>query len=302
MVHRSSFRILAVSLVIPWLVAACGSSFEATGPSALTGGATSGAVITGTVTGVTSAALAADSGSGSSAGAVTVSVAGTNIASGLDGAGRFRLSGVPNGPVTLQFKGGGIEASLTLNVASGERIDLTVRVTSTGVRIEAERREHGTDRTEIEGHITTIDAAARTLRVAGVLVEVPASTVIRQEARTLSFSDLRVGDEVEIHARLDGSRLIATEIEVEVDDDDDEGDDEDDRGDTFVEVEGIVSGLTGACPSLTFTVRTVTVRTNAATRFEDGVCAHVSNGVEVHAKGARQSDGSLLAVRIELED
>lgn len=301
MVRTSRLCVLAVSFVIPWLTVACGnSSFEATGPSALSGGTTGGAVITGTVTGVTAASLAADSGSGSSAGAVTVSVAGTNIASGLDSAGRFRLSGVPSGPITLQFKGHGIEASLTLNVAAGERIELTVKVTSTGVRIEAERRENGTDRNEIEGHITSIDAAARTLRVAGVLVEVPASAVIRREGQTLAFGDLRVGNKVEIHARLEGSRLVATEVKVKGDDDDEDGDD--DSSDSLTEVEGVVSGLTGTCPSVAFTVRTLTVRTNASTRFEGGGCSHVRNGADVEVKGTRQSDGSLLAVRVEIED
>ena len=303
MIRRFRPGVLATCLLVSLLAAACGgdASFSPTGPSSV-GGTGSGALITGTVTGVTAAALAAGSGSGASPGAVTVSVVGTNIASGLDSTGRFRLSGVPSGPITLQFTGGGIEATLTLNVASGERIELTVKVTATGVRIEAERRESGPDRTELDGHITSIDATARTLRVAGVLVEVPASAVIRRESQTVAFADLHVGNEVKILARLEGSRIIATDIRLEVDDDDDDGDDEDDHGDTFAEIEGLVSALTGSCPTLAFSVRTVTVRTHSATRFEDAACAHLQNGMEVHVKGQRQSDGSLLAVRLEIED
>ena len=293
---------LAVSLLVSLVAVACGGegSFSPTSPSGVAG-SSAGAVITGTVMGVGPSALAAD-GSGGSSGGVTVKVAGTNISSGLDATGRFRLTGVPSGPIQLQFSGGGIDATLTLTVSGGERIELTVKVTATGLRIEAERRESGPDRTEIEGHITAIDAAARTLRVAGMLVEVPATAVIRHEDRTLTFADLRVGNEVKITARLDGTRIVATEVRVKVDDDDDEGDDEDDDGDTFVEVEGVVSALTGSCPALTFTVRTVTVRTGSDTRFDEGGCAHVLNGVEVHVKGARQSDGSLRAVRVEIED
>ena len=84
--------------------------------------------------------------------------------SGLDSTGRFHLVGVPSGPIQLQFKGQGIEASLTLTVAEGERIELTVRVTNSGVRIEAERREPGgRDGARIGGLISEIDATARTV-------------------------------------------------------------------------------------------------------------------------------------------
>ena len=301
MIRRSQICLLALCAAAGMVTAACGeASFSPTGPSSVSGTA-GGAVITGTVVGASSAMTAADSGSGSP-GSVTVSVAGTNIVSGLDSVGRFRLNGVPAGPIQLQFRGGGIEATITLTVATGERIDLSVRVTSTGIRIEAERRERGDSGAQMEGHITAIDAAARTIRVAGALVEVPASTVIRHEDRTLTFADLHVGDEVAVRATVDGSRVIATEIKVKVDDDDDEGDDEDDDGARFVELEGVVSALAGTCPEISFTLRAVTVRTNRSTIFEDGGCTRVQNGRELHVKGSRQADGSLLAVKVEIED
>ena len=66
------------------------------------------------------------------------------------------------------------------------------------------------------------------------------------------------------------------------------------------EVKGLVSGSTGTCPSVTFTVRTTKVTTNSATSFRDGTCADTTkNGARVEVKGARQADGSILATRVE---
>lgn len=306
MIRSSRFAALTACLLVPCLTVACGeASFSPTSPSGLGASSTTGAVITGTVQGLAQPALSSGTSTPSATGAVTVSVAGTDISSGVDGTGRFTLSGVPSGPIQLQFRGAGIDATITLAVNAGERIELTVSVTATGIRIEAERRHHADNRAELEGHITAIDAAARTLRVAGALVEVPASAVIRNGSRTLTFADLRVGDEVEIHGHVDGSRIIATTVEVEDDDDgrdDDDEDEDDDRDGTLAEVEGVVSALSGSCPNISFTLRTVGVRANSATRYEEGACAHVQNNVPVEVLGQRQADGSLLAVHIEIED
>ena len=292
---------------------ACGqASFDGPGPSSVGEAGASGAVITGTVIGVAPSALTA-AGNGGSSGSVTVSVAGTNIVSGLDSTGRFRLVGVPNGPIELQFTGGGLDASLRLTVAEGERIELTIRVTDSSIRIEAERREHGRDATRIEGLISELDATARTIRVAGALVEVPASAVIQRGSQTLAFADLHVGDRVDVRGALERTRIVATSVDVKHDDDDDDDDDgDDDNGDDdrdededdgrLVELEGRVSGLTGACPDITFTVREMSVRANNATRYEGGACAQVQNDMPVEVTVQRQSDGPLLAVRVEIED
>jgi len=68
------------------------------------------------------------------------------------------------------------------------------------------------------------------------------------------------------------------------------------------EIEGAVSGLAGACPNLTFIVKGTTVVTNSLTKFEDGSCTGVQNGMKVEAKGLKQPNGSLLAQKVELDD
>ena len=68
------------------------------------------------------------------------------------------------------------------------------------------------------------------------------------------------------------------------------------------EVKGAVSGSTGSCPAVTFMVNTTKVTTNSATAFRDGTCADTTkNGARVEVKGTRQTDGSILATRVELD-
>ena len=68
------------------------------------------------------------------------------------------------------------------------------------------------------------------------------------------------------------------------------------------EVKGAVSGSTGSCPAVTFMMNTTKVTTNSATAFRDGTCADTTkNGARVEVKGTRQTDGSILATRVELD-
>ena len=66
--------------------------------------------------------------------------------------------------------------------------------------------------------------------------------------------------------------------------------------------EGSVTGLSGNCPALAFTVLGVPVRTNNSTDFRGGNCAAIRNGARVKVDGMFQADGTLLARRVELDD
>jgi hypothetical protein len=65
-----------------------------------------------------------------------------------------------------------------------------------------------------------------------------------------------------------------------------------------VSVSGAVSGLTGQCPALTFTVSGRLIRTNSATVF-DTRCDRIGNGDTVSVTGATQPDMSVLALRVQ---
>lgn len=65
--------------------------------------------------------------------------------------------------------------------------------------------------------------------------------------------------------------------------------------DTYVN--GAVTGLSGACPSLTFTLSGTVVHTTASTTFNVEACSAVKNGDNLYAAGPKQGDGSVLATR-----
>jgi hypothetical protein len=112
---------------------------------------------------------------------------------------------------------------------------------------------------------------------------------------SITLNNVNAGDEIRIEVRFNGN---SARIESETrrrDDDDDEVRDE------ANEVEGTVSGLSGTCPALTFTVGTRIVRTGSATVFDDR-CADVVNGVRVEVKGTRMNDGTFTAARVEVDD
>jgi hypothetical protein len=63
-------------------------------------------------------------------------------------------------------------------------------------------------------------------------------------------------------------------------------------------VSGVVSGLAGTCPVLTFTLGTTAVSTTSTTTFDGVGCAALANGSNVGVAGTTQTDGSILASRV----
>ncbi|HXH07276.1 MAG TPA: DUF5666 domain-containing protein [Vicinamibacterales bacterium] len=68
-----------------------------------------------------------------------------------------------------------------------------------------------------------------------------------------------------------------------------------------IEVEGIVSQLSGRCPRLSFTLGGERIVTDASTRFERVTCATLRDGARVEVDGLRQADGTILAREVELQ-
>jgi len=75
-----------------------------------------------------------------------------------------------------------------------------------------------------------------------------------------------------------------------------------DRDKNQAEIKGTVAGLSGTCPSVTFTVQGTKVTTTANTKFDGITCARVQNGTIVEVKGQRQADGTIAAAKVELDD
>lgn len=283
----------AVCLLAALVATGCGDSAPSLTPTSVAGpnAAAGGATIAGRVNGGSGLALT----TASTAGPLTVTVVGTNASSPVDSTGQFVLTGVPAGTIQLQFSGPGVSAMLTLTVSSQEQIQITVTVSGSTAVIQSQHRTGSSSRVELEGRITAIDLAARTLRVAGRLVNVPPTASIRRTSQTgsvtLQLSDLKVGDKVEVKGTSDGTAVQATEIRVELD-----------NHGALQELEGVVSGRSGDCPNLTMTVRGTRVTTSGVTFFKEASCGRIQNNVTVEVKGHRQADGSLAAISVEIED
>ena len=306
-------RLLLVT--VTGISAACGdgasTSVTPASPTSVRASSTTGAVITGrvnSVSAVPSTPMATDrwSAAGISTMAttsITVTVVGTSVTTQVDGAGQFTLTGVPPGTVQLKFSGSGIDATLTLTgVAADDRIEINVTLNGNRARLDSDRRSSSSNGVLVNGRITGLNTGARSLQVDRQTVMVPTTAVIRHGNRTLLFSDLRMGDHIQVKGARVGSTITATEVKVEPRGDDDlDDDDDDDEDDGTAELSGTVSGRGGTCPSITFTVRNTLIRTNGATDFRDA-CSLILNTLRVEVRGTREANGQILATRVELDD
>lgn len=85
--------------------------------------------------------------------------------------------------------------------------------------------------------------------------------------------------------------------------DDDKGkhDSPADALDATVELEGTVATATGTCPAKTVTIGTRSFATNASTVYDDGTCTELVATAVVEVKATTQTDGTLLATKVEFE-
>jgi hypothetical protein len=300
--HVTLFALLVSTVVL----AACGgnASLSPVGPSR----STTGASISGTVSGTgVNAVRALDGGPFGvlATSSVTVSIAGTNISTAVDGQGQFTLNDVPTGTVTLNFTAPGASAAITLTgIGPTDNVQITVTLNGSTAHVDSERHSApDNNKGEFQGRITAIDATAKTFQVSGMTVKVAATTTIRHGNKTVAFADLKVGDHVEVKGTKEGTTLTASEIKVESDNDQGDDDDRDDdhKGTSPTTVSGLISASTGTCPAVTFTVSSAKITVNSATTYPGTTCADATkNGANVKVTGTKQTDGSILATSVAL--
>ncbi|MGZ8851492.1 MAG: DUF5666 domain-containing protein, partial [Thermoanaerobaculia bacterium] len=115
-------------------------------------------------------------------------------------------------------------------------------------------------------------------------------TLVRVDDRTASIADVQAGSIVEIEATSDGTTLTAIRIKVERPDD------------RFVEVNGTVSEITGSLVTVQTKNGPVTVSLTSTTTFRGGSAADLTPGAVVEIMAARNTDGSLVALNVEIDD
>jgi hypothetical protein len=207
----------------------------------------------------------------------------------------------PTSPSDVAGRGG---IRTTGAVISGTVSDMTLPLTASSEQATALATTPVTVTVVGTNISTTIDGSGRFQLTNVPVGDVQLKFVATGLDATLTLRGVEAGDQIDIRVRISDSsiRLEAERRERRQgrDDEDDDEDEDDDRDED--EFKGMVSALTGTCPTITFTLNSITVKTTSATRYEDGTCARVRNNVRVEVHGRRQTDGSIQAEEIELED
>lgn len=110
---------------------------------------------------------------------------------------------------------------------------------------------------------------------------------------TIAISGVRVDEEVRISVTLNGA-------DARVDSESRSTRGGDGNRVSQSELNGAVSGLTGACPNVSFMVGDAKVTTSATTQFAP-TCADIKNEMVIEVKGSRQADGAIAATKVEID-
>lgn len=304
--HFVSRRLVVLALAaVAAGTAACGHQ---DGPTAPTSGSspsapaasspasvTAGATISGTVVGVSSASTVRAQGT-----SITVSVMGSAASSVVDANGHFMLNNVPAGHVDLHFVGNGVDAVLGLDgVADRATLTITVRVSGHDAHLEDGRDDNDQEEAEVNGLIAagSLGGSCASHNVSFTVGTTKVATNASTQFRNGACESLKIGSRVEVKGtRQSDNSLLAASVEGDTEDEN-----EDRPGE--VEVKGTIAAgsIKGTCAasSLSFAVGSTKVTTNASTKFQDASCASLQAGDSVEVKGSRQTDGSVLASRVE---
>jgi Domain of unknown function (DUF5666) len=189
----------------------CGGSSALTAPDEPKAGASGASVLHGAVlapgiSSVSSPGFGAESG----AGGWLVSVAGTSSSSPLDQDGRFVLTGVPAGSVTLKIEGPDVSTQLTLSgLVDGQVMSVEIQVTGGSAQLVGPPKCTPNAETYFSG---TLDQVAGGQLVAGGR-KVDASKVAKvwRGERRIQLSELEQGERVKVWGLLRGDAVVVAE-------------------------------------------------------------------------------------------
>jgi hypothetical protein len=276
-------------LTIPFLLvaAACSGRSSPTAPSGAGNATISGSVVdpgsSGGIRGVKPSA---------SAHGLTVFVLGSDLSAPVNG-GRFDLSGIPAGPLTLRFAGNGMDSSLPLAPVGGsEEIDLAVSMDGGSVALESERRSLGSQ-VQLEGRVESLPptAPADQFIVAGQLVTTTADTKFFVRGAPATFADLAIGVRVHVKGQAAGDALTASIVDIQ-----------NTNGELPVNINGIIENLLVSGTDFELTIEGRLIKGDVDTEFFGGtVFADLANGERAEVKGLQQ-DGYVYARRLHISD
>lgn len=199
-------------------------------------------------------------------------------------------AGVPirHGSTELQFS----------NLRMGDRVHVKGSATGGGVTANEVNVQQGEDTPGGGGGDVEDDASVsgsisgKSGACPGLQFQVVDKTVITNgstQFRGGTCESLANGTMVEVEGSASGSTITAKKVQVEDAPEQEE-----------VTLTGVLSGLSGQCPALTFTLQGKTVTTTAATEFRKGACEAVAAGMTVEAEGVLTGD-TLAAKKVSIE-
>jgi Domain of unknown function (DUF5666) len=219
-----------------------------------------------------------------------VAVANTALSTRVGGDGRFALSRVPAGAVRLRFSGPSADAMLTLGtLQEGQVVSITVSVSGSSATLrdgvsgqDNDRNDDDVADIEILGSVSGLTGGCpnRLFTAGGQNVATTAATLFRRVTCELLVN----GQQVEVEGPVIAGVIRAEKVQLE--------------NAQGVDRRGALAGLSGTCPSVSFTINGTRFFTNATTEFKDRSCSGLANNQSTRADGHLQSDGRVLAERV----
>lgn len=208
------------------------------------------------------------------------------ISTDLDSNNEFTINGLTVRVVgNTEFDDGLTENDLL----AGMEVKVEGDFNADGIVIAEEIEPRESD-SEVEARLESKDPGLQQLTVGGVTVQVNASTLITDDEnddRRIGFTDLQVGQYLEIEGRVDtsGASPVLVATMVERDDDDDE-----------YELEGRITETDGSSYLVALGVR---IEITDSTTFEEGAALREGREVELTYEAAA---ATYNALEIEVED
>uniref|UniRef100_UPI001CC302D8 DUF5666 domain-containing protein n=3 Tax=Gammaproteobacteria TaxID=1236 RepID=UPI001CC302D8 len=175
-----------------------------------------------------------------------------------------------------EFDNGSVES-----LALGVHVEVEGHINNDGILVADEIEFEEADEISVEGVVSVFVSATEFS-----IGEQSITTNSETEFKNSSASMLALGVTLEVEGVLDeNGTLVATKVEFEEPDD--------------VEVEGIITVFTSATD---FEIDGQHVITDEFTAFNDGTAENLALGVEIEVEGYANSDGSIVAFKVEFEE
>jgi uncharacterized protein DUF5666 len=207
---------VVVSLFLAGIVgvmeSGCGGSSALTAPDEPKAGASGASVLHGAVLapGISSVSPSGAFGAESGASGWVVSVAGTSSSSPLDQDGRFVLTGVPSGSVTLKIEGPGVSTQLTLSgLVDGQVMSVEIQVTGGSAHVNGTPKCTPNAETYFSGTLDQV--AGGQLVVGGRRVDASKVAKVWRGERRIQLSELEQGEKVKVWGLLRGDAVVVAE-------------------------------------------------------------------------------------------